>query len=789
MTPAAVSTVWLQLVALLAVEVAVVALAVALVQRWAPSAVWRRAFWQVGVVSVLVLTAGELSGAARGFAGWVARAAARQSNGAPTKVATAIPDPGQPTAFHLDDAFRATVEERLAAQRATRSESQLGAAPLAVSADPSASAVRRPFGTLAPQTGLLSDLRQDAALPAESLAILGFGLGWLVGAALVAGRSFLVRCLFLVFRGRRRVVTDAAVLRRVQALAERLQLQRRVRVIEVRRLNGPIAFGLLRPTIGLPPGFGAQFDAAKQDAMLAHELAHLAARDPLWHLLADVATAALWWHPAVWWMRRQLHAASEAAADEASVLVAEGPRILAECLVELGARLIQPRALGGLGIAGFRSNLGRRVQRLMHLEAGVWRPPGRLRAALIKSLGPMVVVVVAVFCTAWVAPRALTKGDSMKTVQQNWKRSLATLALLATVNVPDVGAAASEPAKSEPQPPAPPAVNAPPPAALPTAPSPPVSAGATAMPAWSDEAKQRFMQRYGISPPAVNAPASVAEAFRRRYGLARSAPAAGPLEAKLEAIVLDEVFFDALPLSEVLKYLSEECRKHDPEKKGINFLINPNGPPTSASPAIDPSTGLPVAVGPERTDMSGVVVKFNLPLRNVRLKDVLDAVAKVAEKPVQYSVEEYAVVFSPSSDPSAAPAVALPGVPRSGPLAVRTFKMDTNTFVAGLESAFGIKVEPLAAAGSQSGVRSRQLQSALKALLGQLGVNLEVSGKAVFYNELTGVVMVRATVDDLEIVSAAMETLGGEVKDRGGPAGFGGGGMGGGSRYGGGVRF
>ena len=49
MTPDAVSTVWLQLVALLAVEVAGVALAVALVQRWAPSAVWRRTFWQVGV--------------------------------------------------------------------------------------------------------------------------------------------------------------------------------------------------------------------------------------------------------------------------------------------------------------------------------------------------------------------------------------------------------------------------------------------------------------------------------------------------------------------------------------------------------------------------------------------------------------------------------------------------------------------------------------------------------------------------------------------------------------------
>ena len=49
---------------------------------------------------------------------------------------------------------------------------------------------------------------------------------------------------------------------------------------------------------------------------LAHELAHLAARDPFWCLVADGAAAMLWWHPAVWWLRRQSQLASELAADE-----------------------------------------------------------------------------------------------------------------------------------------------------------------------------------------------------------------------------------------------------------------------------------------------------------------------------------------------------------------------------------------------------------------------------------------------------------------------------------------
>ncbi len=36
--------------------------------------------------------------------------------------------------------------------------------------------------------------------------------------------------------------------------------------------------------------------------------------------------------------------------------------------------------------------------------------------------------------------------------------------------------------------------------------------------------------------------------------------------------------------------------------------------------------------------------------------------------------------------------------------------------------------------------------------------------KTVFYNELTGVLMVRATAGDLEVVGAAIDTLGGVAR-------------------------
>jgi beta-lactamase regulating signal transducer with metallopeptidase domain len=136
-------------------------------------------------------------------------------------------------------------------------------------------------------------------------------------------------------------------------------------VIQSQRLATPIAFGVLRPTIGLPPNFEEVFDARKQRVILVHELAHLVAHDPIWYLLADLATTVFWWHPGVWWMRRHLQLASEWAADEASLLVEQGPGALAECLVQLGAVLSRRPPLDQLGIEGFRSNLGCRVQRLI----------------------------------------------------------------------------------------------------------------------------------------------------------------------------------------------------------------------------------------------------------------------------------------------------------------------------------------------------------------------------------------------------------------------------------------
>jgi hypothetical protein len=128
-----------------------------------------------------------------------------------------------------------------------------------------------------------------------------------------------------------------------------------------------------------------------------------------------------------------------------------------------------------------------------------------------------------------------------------------------------------------------------------------------------------------------------------------ASPGRQAISQKLESIRLDTVQYDGLPLGEVVNNLIEEARKRDPEKKGINIIINPNPPPEAApagGPVILADGTLAPAPPVEQVDVSSVSIRIRPPLTDVRLVDVLDAVVEVADRPIKYTVEDYGVVFA-----------------------------------------------------------------------------------------------------------------------------------------------
>jgi beta-lactamase regulating signal transducer with metallopeptidase domain len=101
----------------------------------------------------------------------------------------------------------------------------------------------------------------------------------------------------------------------------------------------------------LLPRWAEGLDRTQQIAMLAHELAHLRRRDPLWRPLQRIALIPLFFHPLAWHALRRLETLAETLCDRVAIEYcgddrrASG-RALAECLAECLARGFEPRGAG-----------------------------------------------------------------------------------------------------------------------------------------------------------------------------------------------------------------------------------------------------------------------------------------------------------------------------------------------------------------------------------------------------------------------------------------------------------
>jgi beta-lactamase regulating signal transducer with metallopeptidase domain len=154
---------------------------------------------------------------------------------------------------------------------------------------------------------------------------------WLLGVALLAGR--LAAGAVGVWRLRRGSLPLPPELEAVvQGLHRKMEWSsdRASRVPPLvalsRRVSGAVAVGIVRPLVLLPAAWVSEMPPAMLEAVIAHELAHLARRDLLVNLLQRIVETLLFYHPAVWWLSRRLRIEREHCCDELAV-AATGRRL------------------------------------------------------------------------------------------------------------------------------------------------------------------------------------------------------------------------------------------------------------------------------------------------------------------------------------------------------------------------------------------------------------------------------------------------------------------------------
>jgi protein TonB len=109
----------------------------------------------------------------------------------------------------------------------------------------------------------------------------------------------------------------------------------------------PVTCGVWRPVVLLPEHLTSQ-PPDIQRAVLAHELLHVKRRDWLWVMGEEVLRAALWFHPAVWWLVARVRLAREEAVDELTVRATNQRRAYLEALLAFAdAITVAPSAAFG----------------------------------------------------------------------------------------------------------------------------------------------------------------------------------------------------------------------------------------------------------------------------------------------------------------------------------------------------------------------------------------------------------------------------------------------------------
>jgi TonB family protein len=239
--------------------------------------------------------------------------------------------------------------------------------------------------------GLVSVVATTAPTGVSHVAADGLsadGSGWLPLIAIVLGGGAAARVLWiaagLVRLRRMRTAGEVAT-----PIEDWVALQRRLGAwAEIRFVPGleqPVTFGLYRPIVLLPDGLRHRRPEIQQ-AVVCHELIHVRRHDWLWVLSEETVRAALWFHPAVWWVISRVQLTREEVVDELTVLSTASRRAYIEALLVFADH--EPPA--PVAAFGRRHHLFRRVV-LLTKEGGM-----SARRALLS--GGVAVLVVVTGC-------------------------------------------------------------------------------------------------------------------------------------------------------------------------------------------------------------------------------------------------------------------------------------------------------------------------------------------------------------------------------------------------------
>lgn len=212
------------------------------------------------------------------------------------------------------------------------------------------------------------------ALDAASAVEIEDVLPWVYGipAAVLSLLLILAVLRLQLLRGRAEVLVEPQWSTALAAAQRRMGFKHGTALLVSEELRSPISWGVVRPIILLDTR--AAEDAAQAEAIIAHELAHVARLDWAMLILGRLATSIFWFNPLVWLLARRCHELSEQAVDDTVLRSNIRSTDYAELLIKAASHDNRAILLAANGVAG-SGPLTQRVERV--LEASHCRTPAK----------------------------------------------------------------------------------------------------------------------------------------------------------------------------------------------------------------------------------------------------------------------------------------------------------------------------------------------------------------------------------------------------------------------------
>ncbi len=168
---------------------------------------------------------------------------------------------------------------------------------------------------------------------------------------------------------------------KADALREKIPVQETVAVLESTLVKMPMTIGYLKPIILLPVGLVNHLTIEQTEAVLAHELAHIARKDYLFNVLQSVMEVLFYFNPAVWLISTHIRRERENCCDDIAVRVCGSSLNYVKALVSV-EEVSQKLPHLAMTFSNNKNHLLMRVQRILKQPQKKSRLSERLIAAL-----------------------------------------------------------------------------------------------------------------------------------------------------------------------------------------------------------------------------------------------------------------------------------------------------------------------------------------------------------------------------------------------------------------------